>query len=148
MTHLITVKVADTDLWQHPIRIADSTPVFLLPHAEAPVSCRLGWSLNVRQIPGRVTTSNSTAPMPLTSIRRCATRTPATQRVRSRRSRPPLLGLPSTESNELESSGIGLVPKASRSHRRRDASCDAAKGLRASHERVGGEAWPIRGPNQ
>jgi hypothetical protein len=33
MTHLITVIVADTDLWQHSIRIADSTPVFLLPHA-------------------------------------------------------------------------------------------------------------------
>jgi hypothetical protein len=27
MIHLIAVLVADTDLWQHPIRIADSTPV-------------------------------------------------------------------------------------------------------------------------
>jgi hypothetical protein len=27
LTHFITVLAADTDLWQHPIRIADSTPV-------------------------------------------------------------------------------------------------------------------------
>lgn len=27
MTHLIAVLAADTDLWRHPIRIADSTPV-------------------------------------------------------------------------------------------------------------------------
>src|SRR5690242_2918493 len=27
MTHLIAVLAADTDLWQHPIRLADSTPV-------------------------------------------------------------------------------------------------------------------------
>ncbi len=27
MSHIIAVLVADTDLWQHPIRIADSTPV-------------------------------------------------------------------------------------------------------------------------
>jgi hypothetical protein len=27
LSHLITVLAADTDLWQHPIRIADSTPV-------------------------------------------------------------------------------------------------------------------------
>jgi hypothetical protein len=27
MTHLIAMLAADTDLWQHPIRIADSTPV-------------------------------------------------------------------------------------------------------------------------
>ncbi len=27
ITHLIAVLAADTDLWQHPIRIADSTPV-------------------------------------------------------------------------------------------------------------------------
>ena len=27
ITHLISVLVTDTDLWQHPIRVADSTPV-------------------------------------------------------------------------------------------------------------------------
>ena len=27
LTHVITLLVTDTDLWQHPIRIADSTPV-------------------------------------------------------------------------------------------------------------------------
>jgi hypothetical protein len=27
MTHIITILVAATDLWQHPVRIADSTPV-------------------------------------------------------------------------------------------------------------------------
>src|SRR5260370_28140275 len=27
ISHLIAVLVTDTDLWQHPIRIADSTPV-------------------------------------------------------------------------------------------------------------------------
>ena len=27
MSHIIAVLVADTDLWQHPIRIADSTPI-------------------------------------------------------------------------------------------------------------------------
>ncbi|MER7283355.1 IS982 family transposase [Dactylosporangium sp. NPDC000244] len=27
LTHLIAILAADTDLWQHPIRIADSTPV-------------------------------------------------------------------------------------------------------------------------
>jgi hypothetical protein len=27
ITHLIAVLAADTDLWQHPIRVADSTPV-------------------------------------------------------------------------------------------------------------------------
>jgi hypothetical protein len=27
LAHFIAVLVTDTDLWQHPIRIADSTPV-------------------------------------------------------------------------------------------------------------------------
>ena len=27
MTHLVAVLAADTDLWRHPIRLADSTPV-------------------------------------------------------------------------------------------------------------------------
>jgi hypothetical protein len=27
MTHLVAVLATDTDLWQHPIRLADSTPV-------------------------------------------------------------------------------------------------------------------------
>jgi hypothetical protein len=57
----------------------------------------------VRQIPGAHYDFQLDGSDALTSIRRCGTRTPATQRVRSRRRRPPLLGLPSAGSNELES---------------------------------------------